>query len=178
MDWMPNEDGITWFVQEVLPAIRRHVPGARLSIVGRNPGGAVLRMHNPQAGVTVTGAVPDVRPYLAKGAAVVVPLRVGGGTRLKIYEAMAADRPVVSTAVGAEGLPIVPGEHYLAADSAPDFAAACIQLLRDPAGAEAMGQRGARYVREHFGWAGVAEEFARICARVASPRRPGAAVPA
>jgi glycosyltransferase involved in cell wall biosynthesis len=178
MDWLPNVDGITWFVREVLPLVQQAVPGAHLSIVGRNPGTAIRRLAEAHEGVAVTGAVPDVRPYLARGAAVIVPLRVGGGTRLKIYEAMAAGRPLVSTAVGAEGLPIAPGEHYLAADSAPDLAAACIQLLRDPAAAEAMGRRGAQYVREHFGWAEVAEEFGRICDRVANPRRPGAAVPA
>lgn len=178
MDWLPNSDGITWFVRDVLPLVRKAVPGARVSIVGRNPGTAVRRLAEAHEGVEVTGAVPDVRPYLARGSAVVVPLRVGGGTRLKIYEAMAAGRPLVSTSVGAEGLPLEPNEHYLAADSAPDLAEACIKLLRDPAAAEAMAKRGSEFVRGHFGWARVAEQFAGICDEVANRRQPGAGVPA
>jgi glycosyltransferase involved in cell wall biosynthesis len=163
MDWMPNEDGIQWFAGEVLPRIRERVPGAHLTIVGRNPGPAVRRLADSEGAVTVTGTVPDVRPYLEAASLVVVPLRVGGGTRLKIYEAMSMDRPVVSTTIGAEGLPLEEGEHILRADDAAAFAAACVRLLQAPAGAWRMARAGGEYVRSSFGWDRVAGEFARLC---------------
>jgi sugar transferase (PEP-CTERM/EpsH1 system associated) len=163
MDWMPNEDGIQWFVGEVLPRIREQVPAASLTIVGRNPGPAVRRLEDAGGAVTVTGTVPDVRPYLEAASLVVVPLRVGGGTRLKIYEAMSMDRPVVSTTIGAEGLPLDEGGHIIRADDAAAFADACVQLLRSPAEAWAMARAGGAYVRASFGWDRVAGEFARLC---------------
>lgn len=114
-------------------------------------------------GVTVTGTVPDVRPYLREASLVVVPLRVGGGTRLKIYEAMSMDRPVVSTTIGAEGLPLDEGEHIVRADDAPAFADACIRMLSAPKEAWRMARAGGAYVRASFGWERVAGEFARLC---------------
>jgi sugar transferase (PEP-CTERM/EpsH1 system associated) len=163
MDWMPNEDGIQWFAGEVLPRIRAQVAGATLTIVGRNPGPAVRRLEDGAGGVSVTGTVPDVRPYLEAASLVVVPLRVGGGTRLKIYEAMSMDRPVVSTTIGAEGLPLAEGRHIVRADDAAAFADACVRLLRSPAEAWAMAHEGGAYVRASFGWDRVAGEFARLC---------------
>ena len=169
MDWMPNEDGARWFVRDVLPRIRSRVPGAQLTIVGRNPGPAVRGLAGEMAGVDVTGTVPDVRPYLAQASVVIVPLRVGGGTRLKIYEAMAMARPVVSTTIGAEGLPLTDGVHLLTADEAGAFADACIRLLEQPADAARIAAAGSAYVRESFGWDRVAGEFARICAEAGTP---------
>jgi sugar transferase (PEP-CTERM/EpsH1 system associated) len=163
MDWMPNEDGIQWFAGDVLPRIREQVPGASLTIVGRNPGPAVRRLADPAGAVTVTGTVPDVRPFLEAASLVVVPLRVGGGTRLKIYEAMSMDRPVVSTTIGAEGLPLEEGEHIMRADDAAVFAAACVRLLQAPAEAWRMARAGGEYVRTSFSWDRVAGEFARLC---------------
>lgn len=171
MDWMPNEDGIQWFVSEVLPRIRRSVPEASLTIVGRNPGPAVQRLADV-GGVTVTGTVPDVRPYLRDASLVVVPLRVGGGTRLKIYEAMSMDRPVVSTTIGAEGLPLEEGEHIVRADDAPAFADACIRLLGAPDESWRMARAGGAYVRASFGWDRVAGEFARLCTGAEAMARP------
>ena len=171
MDWMPNEDGIAWFVDAVLPRIRAVIPGATLTIVGRNPTATVKALHDVAAGVTVTGSVPDVRPYLASHQLFVVPLRVGGGTRLKIYEGMTMGLPTVSTTIGAEGLPVVDGEHLLLADDPVAFARACIALLTDPARAAAMGDAADAYVREHFGWDGVARKFAEFC-QAATPAAP------
>jgi glycosyltransferase involved in cell wall biosynthesis len=110
----------------------------------------------------VTGTVPDVRPYLERASAFVVPLRVGGGTRLKIYEALAMELPLVSTAIGAEGLPMEHGTHALIADDAPAFAEATLALLRDPAAACAMALAGAKMVREGYGWDRVAMDFAAL----------------
>jgi glycosyltransferase involved in cell wall biosynthesis len=171
MDWMPNEDGIAWFVESILPRIQSAVPGATLTIVGRNPTPKVKSLHAPQAGVTVTGSVPDVRPYLASHRLFIVPLRVGGGTRLKIYEGMTMGLPTVSTTIGAEGLPVVDGEHLLLADDPESFARACIALLDDPARSAAMGDAADAYVREHFGWDGVARRFAELC-QAAIPAAP------
>lgn len=166
MDWMPNEDGISWFVESILPKIRAQLPDATLTIVGRNPTAKVRALHAPAAGVTVTGSVPDVRPYLASHQLFIVPLRVGGGTRLKIYEGMTMGLPTVSTTIGAEGLPVVDGEHLVLADDPESFASACIALLRDPMQARAMGDAADGYVRQQFGWDGVARRFAEFCQAV------------
>ena len=171
MDWMPNEDGIAWFVDAILPRIRSAIPDSTLTIVGRNPTAKVKALHAPAEGVTVTGSVPDVRPYLASHQLFIVPLRVGGGTRLKIYEGMTMGLPTVSTTIGAEGLPVVDGEHLVLADDPESFARACVSLLRDPARAAAMGDAADTYVRHQFGWDGVARRFAEFC-QAAIPAAP------
>src|SRR6516162_6324246 len=117
MDWIPNDDGIRWFVSEVFGGIQERIPDARLTVVGRLPSRDMRALAARNPAIEVTGTVPDVRPYLERAAVSVVPLRIGGGTRLKIYEAMAMGIPVVSTAIGAEGLPVRHGEHLLIADS-------------------------------------------------------------
>ena len=168
MDWMPNEDGMAFFVDEILPRIEQAVPEATLTIVGRNPTARVRSLAEGRARVTVTGTVPDVRPYLEAASVVVVPLRVGGGTRIKIYEAMGMERAVVSTTIGAEGLDVTDGEHIVLADDPASFADAVIALLRSPERAAAIGQAAAAHVRAHFGWASVAEQFAERCSAAAS----------
>ena len=168
MDWMPNEDGMVFFVDEVLPRIEQAVPEASLTIVGRNPTARVRALAERNPRVTVTGTVPDVRPYLEAASVVVVPLRVGGGTRIKIYEAMGMERAVVSTTIGAEGLDVADGEHIVLADDPASFADAVIALLRAPERAAAVGRAAAAHVRAHFGWASVAEQFAERCSAAAS----------
>ncbi len=165
MDWMPNQDGVRWFVREVWPAVRAAHPEATFHVVGRNPP-AEVRELSAAPRVTVVGSVPDVRPHLAGAAVVVVPLLVGGGTRLKIYEAMAMNRAVVSTTIGAEGLPIIPDEHYLVADDPPKFAAAVVRLLGDPGLRGRVGQAADRFVRERYGSETVARQFEAICRTV------------
>jgi sugar transferase (PEP-CTERM/EpsH1 system associated) len=163
MDWMPNQDAMGWFCEEVLPSIRAECSPATLTIVGRNPSAGVVALAQRHEGVTVAGTVPDVRPYLERAAVYVVPLRVGGGTRLKIFEAMAMERAIVTTSIGAEGLPVHDGEHLLIADSPPAFAAAVARLLADPGYAATLGRRAAALVRAHHGWRGAAAKFADIC---------------
>ncbi|MEO8560548.1 MAG: glycosyltransferase [bacterium] len=174
MDWMPNEDGMAWFVEEILPAIRRDVPDATLTIVGRRPSAKVQALGEGRPYVTITGTVPDVRPFLEEAAVVVVPLRIGGGTRIKIYEAMGMERAVVSTTIGAEGLDVRHNEHIILADDPATFAESVITLLRHPARAAAIGQSAATQVRTHFGWASVADQFAERCLSAAAsvPDRP------
>lgn len=162
MDWLPNDDGVRWFAGSILPLIRRRVPGARLTIVGRDPTPAVRQLA-ADAAITVTGRVADVRPFVERAALVVVPLRVGGGTRLKIFEAMAMERPVVSTTIGAEGLPVTNGREILIADDPEAFAAASSALLENPARADGLGKAAAELVRSRFSWENVTREFARAC---------------
>ena len=188
MDWLPNEDAVVHFVEHVFPVVRRAVPGATFTVVGRHPTPRVLALAEREPGVRVTGGVPDVRPYVERAALFVVPIRIGGGTRLKIYEAMAMERAVVSTTVGAEGLPLRPGVDVVIADGDAAFADAVIRLLRAPEDAAVVAHEGATVVRERFGWRHVAELFAAACERAASrhavrggagatPRSPAGARP-
>ena len=162
MDWLPNEDGITWFVEEVLPRIHQRLPDVTLTIVGRNPPPRIQQLAMRDARIRVTGSVPDVRPFIEGAAIFVVPLRVGGGTRLKIYEALAMERALVTTTIGAEGLPLKPGLHAVLADDSAAFAQAVLDLLNDPVAAVSLGRAGASYIREHFGWDAAADAFTRI----------------
>lgn len=177
MDWLPNVDGTRWFVSEILPRIRAAVSGATFAIVGRDPAPAVRQLAEGDPGITVTGTVPDIRPWVEEAAVYVVPLRVGGGTRLKIYEAMALERPVVSTPVGMEGLPLRAGEELLVAEEPEAFAREVIDLLSRPERAAELGRRGAARVRRDFGWEGVAGSFAALCEEAVGGGRPSAEVP-
>ena len=168
MDWYPNEDAIIHFMDAILPRLRRRVPGLTIAVVGRNPSDR-LKTLGAAKGVQITGTVDDVRPYVAEAAVYVVPLRIGGGTRLKIFEALAMGKAVVSTSVGAEGLPMTPGQHFLQADSPEDFAKACLALLEDVPRRRAIGEAGRRLVEARYSWAQVGREFERLCEEVASP---------
>ena len=163
MDWLPNDDAIRYFTEEVLPIVRREVPGMSLTVVGRNPSSHLMELARRDSLITVTGRVDDVRPYMEKAAAYVVPLRIGGGTRLKIYEAMAMEKPIVSTSVGAEGLPLEDGTELLLADDAHAFADAIVKLLKHDELAERIGSLAACTVRDRFGWKQVATHFSDIC---------------
>ncbi|MGE5569246.1 MAG: glycosyltransferase family 4 protein [Rhodospirillales bacterium] len=162
MDWFPNVDGVIHFVEEVLPLIRRRRPEARFAIVGRKPPESILKLGHTVPGVVVTGTVKDVRPYLWAASVSVVPLRIGGGTRLKIYESMAAGTPVVSTTVGAEGLEVHPPDDIRIADDPQDFAAHCLDLLEDERQRRQMAARALETVRANYSWERVAELFARV----------------
>ena len=176
MDWMPNEDAILWFVEAILPRVRARVPDVTLTVVGRNPPPRVRALPTAHPYVEVTGSVPDVRPYIERAELFVVPIRVGGGTRLKIFEAMAMECPVVSTPIGAEGLPVRDGVDALLAAEPDAFADAVVALLEDPARAAALGRSAATLVRERFGWDAVTAHFADAC-RATIAARAGAARP-
>ena len=167
MDWYPNEDAIIHFMDAILPQLRRRVPGLTVAVVGRNPSER-LKTAGAAKGVQVTGTVDDVRPYVAEAAVYVVPLRVGGGTRLKIFEALAMGKAVVSTSVGAEGLPLTPGEHFVQADSPDDFARAVLSLLEDAPRRRALGEAGRRLVEARYSWEQIGRQFERLCEEVAS----------
>jgi sugar transferase (PEP-CTERM/EpsH1 system associated) len=166
MDWLPNEDAILFFIKEILPLIRRTVPGVSLSVVGRKPSHRLQDAASSEPNIQLTGWVEDVRPYLAKGAACIVPLRIGGGTRLKIFEAMSMAKAVISTPIGAEGLPVRDGEHLLLADSPTQFAESTVNLLGDPARRRQLGMAARDLVKENYSWGSVARNFAEVLTAV------------
>jgi glycosyltransferase involved in cell wall biosynthesis len=165
MDWYPNEDGTLDFIASTWPIIHRARPSTTFTIVGRNPS-ARLREAAAAAGVTVTGTVDDVRPHVERAAVAVVPLRVGGGTRIKIFEALAMSKALVSTTIGAEGLPLTPGTHFLQADGAEAFAAGVLALLRDPDRRRRLGQAGRQLVEQQYSWTHAARVFESACEEV------------
>lgn len=162
MDWMPNIDGVHWFASEVLPLIRRRRPECSVAIVGRTPPPAITALAARDSLIRVTGTVPEIEPWLWGSAVSIVPLRIGGGTRLKIYESMAARVPVVSTAIGAEGLEVHPGRDIRIADSAAAFAGACVELLEDESLRRRQAAAAWDMVSARFSWEQVAAEFDRI----------------
>ena len=160
MDWLPNEDAILYFVDAILPLIKQQCPEVSLEVVGRSPSRKLQALSEAEKSIRLTGWVDDIRPFGARGSVCIVPLRIGGGTRLKIFEAMAMNKAVVSTSVGAEGLPVRPGENILLADAPQDFADSVVSLLRDPNQRRRLGTAARALVQESYGWPRVAENFA------------------
>lgn len=167
MDWLPNEDGIIFFVTEILGRIKQRLPDIKLAVVGRNPSRKLLKALGPYPEVEVVGRVEDIREYIARHAVYVIPLRIGGGTRIKAYEAMAMGQAIVSTTIGVEGLPVKDGEHLILADSPVHFADATIMLLENPERRRRLGKAARDYVEANFGWDKAGEVFADICRKVA-----------
>jgi len=162
MDWLPNQEGVEWFVRNVWPLLRREHPDAVFRVVGRNPSRQVEALGDVQ-GVEVLGTVPDVRPYLDQAVVIVTPLLVGGGTRIRIFEAMAMEKSVVSTSIGAEGLKVEDQKHILLADSVADFASAVSRLLTNREERMRIGQAARQLVCEKFAAEAVARQFDAIC---------------
>lgn len=165
MDWLPNEDGMVYFVRDILPRIRQVEPDTTLSIIGRAPTPAVTRLAE-DAGIEVTGRVDDVRPHIAAGSVYIVPLRIGGGTRLKIFEAMGMGKAVVSTTVGAEGLPVTSGRDVVLADEPARFAQAVVHMIRDVDARQRIEREARRLVVEQYDWSAVAKDFEAALARL------------
>ena len=156
MDWPPNVQGVTWFVRDVLPEIRRRRPAARVLVVGRRPPRALVRAL-ASTHVRFTGTVEDVRPFVEQAGVVIVPLLSGGGTRLKILEAWAMGKPIVSTSVGAEGLPGVHGINLMLADAPGGFAGCVTDLIDDEPARGRLAAAGRTLVEERFAWERVGE---------------------
>lgn len=176
MDWHPNEDAVCYFADAILPRIRAEIPDVSLTVVGRNPSARLREVADRSGSIHVTGTVDDVRPSIGEASVYVVPLRAGGGTRIKIFEALAMSKPVVSTTVGAEGLALEHGRHFLAADDPNDFADAVISLLRDGNRRQALGQAGRNLVEAHYSWRMVARQFELQCEEVLAERSPARAL--
>lgn len=156
LGYHPNVQAVLHFARACWPRIHAELPDAEWQIVGSYPPPEVQRLAE-LPGVTVTGTVPEVQPYLHAASVAVVPLLVGGGTRLKILEALATGKAVVTTSVGCEGLALTPGEHALIEDDPEAFAAAVIALLRDPARRAALGTAGRALVEAQYSWERCAE---------------------
>ncbi len=172
LDYFPNQDGIRFFMRKVWPALARSRPNARLKLVGPRPTPEVLSWRGPR--VEVTGLVEDLRPHLAAASVIVVPLRVGGGTRLKILEALAMGRPVVSTTIGAEGLCVTHERELLIADDPSAFVAQVERVLDDPALGAHLGAGGRSLVERRYSWLASAMDLERLMVEAAShPPRQG-----
>jgi sugar transferase (PEP-CTERM/EpsH1 system associated) len=172
MDWLPNEDAIVYFAEEILPLIKQRLADVTLAVVGRKPSRRLIALSAGLPEIQFTGWVEDVRPYVMKRAVYIVPLRIGGGTRLKIFEAMSMGKPVVSTSIGAEGLPVRNGEHLLLADDPAKFADLTVRLLWDAARRRQIGMAARHLVEENYSWATVSKGFAQVLEGCVA-RRPG-----
>lgn len=151
LEYPPNIDAATWFVREILPRIQVRQPAARFVICGVRPKEAALRLHNG-ADVVVAGSVPDLEPYYRRAALVAVPMRLGGGTRIKVLEALAHGKALVTTSIGAEGLSLGSGEALEIADGPDAFADACVRLLGDAAARRRLAENGRARVLERYEW--------------------------
>jgi glycosyltransferase involved in cell wall biosynthesis len=177
MDWLPNQDGITWYLEEVWQHVAKRAPDARMTVVGRAPPQRLVA-EAARRGLNwrFTGFVDDVRPFVRGAAVSVVPLRVGGGTRLKVYEAMAIGTPLASTAVGVEGLPLTPGAHYLLADDAKALGNAVSELLTNPPVRDSISRAAREYVETRFSYRVAAKRFEEACEQAIDMKTHGLSV--
>ena len=174
MDWEPNVDAVEYFCRDIWPSVLAEFPKAHFEIVGRNPAPRVQRLASES--VIVTGTVPSITDHLRKATVVIVPLRIGGGTRLKIFEAMAMAKAMVSTSIGAEGLDVTHGRDLVLADDAASFAAGILQLLQDPV-LRARYEDAASKLAAQYDWLHIARRFAEVLqqARAETAGKPQAA---
>jgi sugar transferase (PEP-CTERM/EpsH1 system associated) len=163
MDFRPNVDAVLWFARQVLPRVQAKMPGVRFFVVGQRPHRRLDRLRNDPA-ITLTGWVKDPRPYIAQAAVYVAPLRIGGGTRLKLLEAMAMGKPVVATSLGAEGYPVTDGRELLLADTPEDFATTVLALLRAPERRTELGRAGRRFVEQQYDWRAIVPRLEAVYA--------------
>jgi glycosyltransferase involved in cell wall biosynthesis len=164
LDWRPNLDAIDQLLERVFPEVRANEPTARLAIVGRRPSAALRAKVLQQPGVELHADVADVRPYLASAGLLVVPLRIAGGSRIKILEALASELPVIATRIGAEGLSLIPSDHLTVVDAVSDLIPAIVQGIRQPARMANQALRGRRAVVANYDWDAMAERLDRVWA--------------
>lgn len=176
LDWRPNLDAVALLLDRIFPAVLAREPRARLSVVGRRPPDALVRRCRALAGVELHPDVSDVRPHLASSSVMTVPLRIGGGSRLKILEALACGLPVVSTRVGAEGLILEPGRDLVVVDTPEDMAGALVSCLQAPGPAREMATRGRRRVLDRYDWDSLADKLERVWETCISPAAAASAL--
>ena len=169
MDYHANIDGVIWFVSTAWPALRSRFAGLKLVVAGRDPSPKVRALQGPD--IIVTGTVSDVRPYYARASAVLAPLRVGSGTRLKILEAMAAEVPVISTRLGAEGIDITPGRNILLADTPEQLIDATGQVLSRPESGKSLAAAAKQLVEQSYDWSMLGERLFAVHAEVIESRQ-------
>jgi glycosyltransferase involved in cell wall biosynthesis len=171
INYYPNTDGVLWFLREIWPRIQAVRPGARVLVVGQRPPPAVLDLRSPS--VDVVGFVDDLRPVIARAAVVIVPLRMGSGTRLKIVEAMAMSKAIVSTRVGAEGLDVRDGKHLVLADEPGKFADACLRVMDDSGFATSLGRDARSLVEAEYSWDAAARRLEAFLLRLVREKAGG-----
>ena len=162
MDWLPNVDAVNYFCKDILPLIWEKKSKTKFCIVGKEPPSKIRSMAKRDNRIIVTGSVEDVRPFVAASEVFAVPLRIGGGTRLKILEALASGRAVVSTSIGIEGLDVKANEHLLVADSNYDFAGKILHVLENERLRSQLGEKGSRFVKENYDWNNIGKKLINV----------------
>jgi glycosyltransferase involved in cell wall biosynthesis len=170
LNYRPNLDAVHHLIDEIWPLVRHRYPDARLTLTGSNDGVDIRSLRKP--GVRLLGEVPDVRPYVGRAEAVAVPIRIGGGTRLKVLEALAMGKPMVSTAAGCEGVAVRDGEHLLIADDAATFASRICEIFENPGVRDALGQAGRHLVETRYSWVLAGERLESLYRQI-SDTEPG-----
>jgi glycosyltransferase involved in cell wall biosynthesis len=166
-EYGPNVEAALWLAREIFPRVQAEIGGAQLWLVGNGPPAEVRALAGPA--ITVTGRVPDVRPYYAQAAAFIAPLRTGAGIKNKVLEAAAMAKPLIVTPVAADGIGLVAGQHALYGQTAAELAAAAIRLLNNPDEGRALGAAARRLVESRFTWEGVADQYAALYAALTRP---------
>lgn len=159
MDWYPNEDAVIFFIKNIWPLVKKKCRNATFTIVGRKPGSKVKRLVNDDSSIKITGYVDDVRPFFDMSRVFVCPIRDGGGTKLKLLDAMAMEKAIVTTSVGAEGLEVKNGKHVLIADDYKSFALNIIRLYEDLNFAKYLGQNARKLVVERYSWESIGRKL-------------------
>jgi glycosyltransferase involved in cell wall biosynthesis len=172
LDQYSNRDGILYFMNEAWPALSREFPDATIDILGHNPPEELRQIAARTPQVTVTGFVDDIRPYFQRATAAICPVRDGGGTRIKVLDALAQGKPLVSTSIGCEGIAVVPERDVLVADSAADFVRQLARVFRDPALRQRLAENGRRVTEERYSWDALAAQLVDIYERVVPAGRP------
>ncbi len=167
LDWLPNLDGLRWFLRGAWPQIKRMKPAAKLLLVGGRPLSSLRRKLSDD--IAVAGRVEDVRGYMARAQVIIVPVRIGSGVRLKVLHALAMGKAVVSTPVGAEGLAVTDGCHLRIAETAEEFALRVVELLGDRSARQRLGEAGLALIRERYGWEQAAERIESIYRQLVCP---------
>jgi len=162
MDWMPNIDAVLYFAERIFPLIRQEIDNAELIIVGKNPVDSIKRLGQTNQNIIVTGTVSDTRPYIRSASCAVVPIRIGGGTRIKIYELMSMAKAVVATTIGAEGLSYKDGENIIIEDNPENFSQALVKLLRDKHYRFSIGEKAREHVIANCSWNKVTDKFVNL----------------
>lgn len=169
LDWFPNVDAVQYFAEAILPELQRVAPGITTKIIGRKSPESLKKFLEGRTGMEFAGEVPDTRPHLTEAGVVIVPLRIGGGSRLKILEALAMSKAVVSTTIGAEGLAVTSGKNILLADTPREFASAMEELASSPRLRKELGAAGRTLVEQSYGWEALSRKAEQAWLETARP---------
>jgi glycosyltransferase involved in cell wall biosynthesis len=164
LHYRPNLDAVRYLIDDIWPRVRARYPEAKLTLTGRSDGVDTRALAQP--GVELLGEVPDIRPHIGRAGVVVVPVRIGGGTRLKVVEGLAMGKPMVSTTLGCEGVAVRDGEHLLIADDTSTFASRIFEVFDNPALGDALGQAGRGLVETRYSWELAAEQLESLYGQI------------